>query len=236
MASAADVQAFRQVTKDVTALAYRELLAFWRTLDLSDPVAAVRALEAFLPEVIHAYGEVGASAAADFYDNLREQSPAARRAYSAVMGDAVPIEQIRASTRWAGGPLFQPRADFAEAALAGVIGITDRYVKAAARQTISHNVARDAGARYARVTSGSTCAFCMVLASRGAVYVTEASASEHYHAHCDCVPTPVWAPTDLPDGYDLGGLQQKYEAAKKTTDSGSLKEITAALREQHGIR
>ena len=232
MATPADVARFRQVQKDVVALAYREILAFWRSLDLSDPVAAVRILEEFLPEVIHAYGEVGAAAAADFYDDLREKSPAARRAYSAVMGDAVPLEQVRASTRWAAGPLFEARPDFAEATLARVINVADRFVKDQPRRTISSNVLRDpAEARYARVPSGSsTCAFCLVLASRGAVYASEASASDKYHGHCDCVPTPVWDLSELPE-YDLGRLQEMYRNAEGT----SMKEITASLREQHGI-
>lgn len=231
MATSADVAALRQIQKDVAALAYREILAFWRTLDPSDPIAAVRALEAFLPEVIAAYGEVGAAAAADFYDELRSQSPAARQAYAAVMGDAVPLDQVRASTRWAAGPLFVSRPDFAEATLARVIEVADRFVKAQPRRTIVENVRRDpAGARYARVPSGATtCGFCLTLASRGAVYATEASAGEHYHGHCDCVPTPVWTDSDLPEGYDLEALQRTYRDAKRQTDGGSLKEVTSVL-------
>ena len=42
--------------------------------------------------------------------------------------------------------------------------------------------------RYRRVAVGNTCSFCLMLATRGAVYLTAASAgqSRKYHAACDC--------------------------------------------------
>ena len=42
--------------------------------------------------------------------------------------------------------------------------------------------------RYRRVAVGATCSFCLMLATRGAVYLSAASAgqSRKYHAHCDC--------------------------------------------------
>lgn len=225
MARASEVAAYRQAQKDVVALAYRDLLAFWNTLDPSDPVACVRALEEFLPDLIQAYGEIGASIAADFYDELRAQSPAARAAYATVLGDAVPIEAIRASTRWAVGPLFVPSDTFAEQTLSNVVAMTQRHIQAHGRRTIEANVERDpARARFARVPSGKeTCPFCLVMASRGAVYASEASAggTDKYHDHCDCVPTPVWDDSDLPEGYDPDALADVYRQAKKQSD-GSL--------------
>lgn len=237
MASPAEVSTYRQIQRDVVALAYREVLGFWRTLDHSDPIAAVRALERFLPEVIHAYGEMGAAAAADFYEDLRDQSPAARKAYRAVMGEAIPIEQIRASTRWAVGPLFaDPKP---EKALSNIVSITNRFTRQAGRQTITTNVERDpAVPRYARVPSGdSTCAFCLVLAGRGAVYTSGSDAGHKYHGHCDCEPTPIFPGDAMP--YDHRAFEEKYLAAKRAADSGSLKGedgILRQLRQQEGIR
>ena len=241
MATAADVAAFRQIHRDVTALAYRDLLAFWRTLDPSDPIGTVRALEAFVPDLVQAYGQMGASVAADFYDDLRERSPAVAVAYQAYVGDAIPIEQIAASTRWAAGPLFTPRDDFAEVTLGRVVDITDRLIKQHGRDTVSENVRRDpARPRYARVPTGpDTCAFCLMLAARGPVYATEATASDKYHGHCDCVPTPVWNGDALPEDYPLDRYQDIYLRAKRDSDTGAAKGsdgVLAAMRKQQDIK
>ena len=58
-------------------------------------------------------------------------------------------------------------------------------------ETIIANVGRDRGkgARFARVPTGfETCAFCLMLASRGAVYHSRKAAGEfrHFHRNCDC--------------------------------------------------
>lgn len=226
MARASDVAAYRKAQRDVVALAYDELLAFWRTLDTSDAIATVRALEAFMPELIQAYGEVGAAIAADFYDDLRDRSPRIRTAYRAVMGDAVRVEAVRASTRWAVGPLFGKGAvRTPEQALANVVQVSNRFILGSGRETIMTNVARDpARARYARVPTGSsTCPFCLMLASRGAVYTSGDDAGHKYHGHCDCVPTPMWDGDALPDGYDPSALYDVYAKAVAASPTGELR-------------
>jgi len=47
----------------------------------------------------------------------------------------------------------------------------------------------DRFSRYRRVAMGATCKFCLMLATRGAVYLTAASAGQgrKYHLSCDCV-------------------------------------------------
>lgn len=72
----------------------------------------------------------------------------------------------------------------------------DYETKKAAGETIMQNARRDRrNPRFARVPSGfETCDFCLMLASRGAVYWTAetAGAMNHYHANCDCRLVPVW--------------------------------------------
>lgn len=241
MSTAERVAEFRQAQKDLLALAYRDLVTFWRTVDPTDARSAVLALEAYLPELIQTYGEAGATVAADFYEELRDQSPAARRAYAAILGDAVPAEQIRASARWAADPLFSARPD-ATAALARVVSMTDRYVKASSRNTVTSNIARDpAEARFARVPTGrTTCAFCLLLASRGAVYASKSSAGDDmnkYHSHCDCIATPVWDGDALP--YDREGMLATYKRALRESPTGDLKGadgVLSKIREIEGVR
>ena len=62
-------------------------------------------------------------------------------------------------------------------------------------ETIIANVGRDKdkGARFARVPTGfETCTFCLMLASRGAVYYSRKTAGEwrHFHRNCDCKVVP----------------------------------------------
>ena len=62
-------------------------------------------------------------------------------------------------------------------------------------ETIITNVGRDRdrGAMFARVPTGTeSCAFCLMLASRGAVYHTRKTAGEwrHFHRGCDCKVVP----------------------------------------------
>lgn len=62
-------------------------------------------------------------------------------------------------------------------------------------ETIIANVGRDRdkGAMFALVPTGTeTCTFCLMLASRGAVYHTRKTAGEWRHSHrgCDCKVVP----------------------------------------------
>lgn len=70
--------------------------------------------------------------------------------------------------------------------------------------------------RFARVPQGGeTCRFCLMLASRGAVYLTErkAGAVDHYHANCDCKVVPDWG--DGIEGYDPDEWYDKWKHPEK---------------------
>ena len=70
--------------------------------------------------------------------------------------------------------------------------------------------------RFARVPQGGeTCRFCIMLASRGAVYLTEhkAGAVNHYHANCDCKVVPDFG--DGIEGYDPDEWHDKWKHPEK---------------------
>lgn len=83
--------------------------------------------------------------------------------------------------------------------LAGGAADDERVLKAIANHVITesyhhgnrttkHNAIRN-GLRYARVPGGKSCAFCLMLATRGFVYHSKTSAGDggnHYHVHCHC--------------------------------------------------
>src|SRR5699024_3331789 len=85
---------------------------------------------------------------------------------------------------------------------------------------------------YARVPTGSdTCAFCIMLASRGFVYSSSKAAGElsKFHGDCDCAI--VAEDGVVPEGYDPDELYEKYQNAHV---SGSTKETLSNLRSDLG--
>lgn len=79
-------------------------------------------------------------------------------------------------------------------------------------ETIIANVGRDRdkGAMFARVPTGTeTCTFCLMLASRGAVYHTRKTAGEwrHFHRGCDCKVVPSFE--DDPDAELVQGVKPR---------------------------
>ena len=79
-------------------------------------------------------------------------------------------------------------------------------------ETIMANAKRDRkkGVRFARVTTGhENCVFCLMLASRGAVYYSRKTAGEfkHFHRGCDCKVVPGFE--DDPDAELVEGVRPK---------------------------
>jgi hypothetical protein len=235
MATAAQVEAFRDGLTALLRLARRDLLSVWNSLDYSDAHAVKAVLEDAFPDLVQTYGSTAALLAVDFYDELRGVAPSVAR-FRTVMAEDVNVEQAQAKARWAIGPLFGV-ADPAQALSNLTLG-TDHLVKQFSRDTIARNAAKDPSrAMYARVPGGrDTCAFCLMLASRGAVYGSSSAAGEmnKYHGKCDCVPTPVWSTDDLPEGYDPDALYDQYASVHEA--GMTAKETTAALRQAYDIK
>lgn len=212
MATATAVQDFKRAQSDVVTLAERELRDFFLELDFRNIVACTNALEIFVPALVAEYGEIGAAVAVDFYDELRDASGVVKP-FKAVMADIPEQSRVQASVRWAVGPLFQAESDPAQA-LSNLTEVNDRFVKETARKTIFTSAQKDtARASFARVPSGSkTCEFCLMLASRGAVYANAKKAGENkkFHGHCDCQIIPMWDGDEYPAGYSPDELYDRY--------------------------
>lgn len=221
--------------RDLIVLARSDLKTFWATLDHSHPLAVREAMERFYPDLVLAYGSAAASVAADRYDELRDVADVRAR-FRAVLGDVAPIGQVQASARWAISPLFGTNPN-AAAALVALSGAAQRLIQQPARATIIRSVHADpASPRYARVPSGPhPCAFCLMLASRGAVYLTEESAGKghDYHDDCWCEPEPVWSGQE--PSYDVEELSTAYAKARADAGSSNPKAILSAMRQQQHI-
>lgn len=225
MATLAQVTAFRAAGDQLGAVVAAELEAIWGHLDLSDGRAVSHDLQLILPDLVAEYGDISATLAADYFDEVTADY--GLRAHAATLAPPAPPEQTKAVTRWGLGPLFSAEPQFL-AALAMIQEGMHRLVLQAGRDTIDTNTRRTKLV-YARIPSGrEPCAFCLVLASRGAVYGSrEAAGGDKYHTKCRCVPTPMRADTDMPEGYDLARFQTVYEAHA----GGSLTDVTASIRE-----
>lgn len=221
MPSAADVARQRYIQASVTTAAKRTLATYWAGLDQSHLVAAREQLEEFWPALIDTYGAASAEAAAQWMEQL---------VGAAELPAPMNVDQMNARMRWALGAAFKGNPAQSLSTL-GVVA--DELVKQHGRDTVAVSSAK-AGVRWARVPSGATCAWCLMLASRGAVYGSAASAGDgvRYHGDCDCVPTPIRDSRDLPAGYDPGALDAQYVRARQEADSGSTTKILAALRSQ----
>lgn len=95
-----------------------------------------------------------------------------------------------------------------------------RWVKMAGADTTLHNAIRD-GAECAWVPQGMTCAFCLVLASRGWQRATKKTLknghAEHIHSNCDCQYAVRYNSRTNVEGYDPNAYLSMYRHAEGRT-------------------
>ncbi|MFJ3839466.1 hypothetical protein ACIPY6_28720 [Streptomyces sp. NPDC090054] len=193
----------RMLVRDIRGL--RRLIRPER-LQESVPVwmDAVRAL-------IEQYGAASAVVSADSYGQQREAAQAAGR-YEAEPASGPPAEQVEKSLRWATKDLWDTEAEQEpfEVRLAQAEqraeAVAQKLVADQGRATTRQAVDRDRGAiAYARAAALGGCAFCKLMASRGAVYKNARTAGRDanekftgsasvvkFHDNCHCVIVPVF--------------------------------------------
>jgi hypothetical protein len=81
------------------------------------------------------------------------------------------------------------------------------------RDSIIDSVHKDTQAEaWARVTEPKPCAFCALLATRGAVYKSEKSAEFEAHDHCRCHAQPVFTGVPFEASAQIREFQAFYRA------------------------
>jgi hypothetical protein len=81
--------------------------------------------------------------------------------------------------------------------LVKVMGTVGKLVQLGGRMTITDSVRADPKAKgWMRVTSGSPCAFCAMISSRGPVFKSEKAATFETHDHCSCSAEPYYTGND----------------------------------------
>lgn len=216
-------------------LACKQLDRLWRktTAKTKDPAKLSQLMQQTIPQLVVKYGDVASSAAMEWYRNISGHG------YQPVMADPVDADKVGASVRWAMGAAYSDQED-GESTDSGLAGaqsrlgeVVDRNVRQAGRDTLVSNANRDRRAKgWAIVPSGTACAYCVMLASRGATYTSEDTAESSVHAHCSCEVVPDFG--DGIDGYDPERYYDMYEAAAAQAGvDASPKDIAAEMRRMY---
>lgn len=222
MISAAEFAAYnREVAKigDRAAADVESSVLSWCRSHEGATVAEKReAAKLIMEGFVQGYDDVAAEFAAQWYDHRAEQGGA--RLEQAVTMTTYRPDAVDAVARYQAKKLAKGGdAEFAKAC--GEFARNDAF--RSLNETISANVGRDKekGARFARVPTGfETCTFCLMLASRGAVYHTRKAAGElkRFHRGCDCKIVPGFEDdpdAELVEGVRPKELRERYKLIKQ---------------------
>jgi len=202
---------FEQANNGIADLVEQDLLDFLGALNFERPDAVQTALFEFVPALVSEYGDVAASVAADWYDELRasEGVPGSFRAPLAPSVSAAQVSDRLGYATRASGPLWLGDS----ATLTGFLSMmTNEYALQPGRDTVMQ-AAHSEKAAYARIPEPGACKFCLMLASRGFVYSkSTAGGSKKFHGKCRCNAMPVWDETRarVEFGYDPDALYDLY--------------------------
>ena len=194
------------------------VLAWCRSHEDATVAEKREAAKLIMEGFVQGYDDVAAEFAAQWYDHRAEQGGA--RLDQAVTMTTYRPDSVDAVARYQARKLAKG-GDAAFAKACGEYARNDAF--RSLNETIIANVGRDRdkGARFARVPTGfETCTFCLMLASRGAVYHTRKSAGEfkHFHRRCDCKVVPSFeddADAELVEGVRPKELYERYRAIKQ---------------------
>lgn len=235
-------EAHRLAQVGLVADSLRDVLAVWKLLDPARLDSTFPDYARALIAVLSTRRDQSAAISAAYLRAFRE-AEGATGPFDVALARALSHEQamtsllvtgpvaVKVATR-AGKPIEQA----SQVALVQTLGASARIVQSGGRDTVYDSVSRDQQAYgAARVTSGMPCSFCAMLASRGAVYRDEMSASFEAHDHCTCTSEPVYSTEDwqYPGGDQAQSWRDLYdESTADTTGDGSV----AAFRKAYNSK
>ena len=161
-----------------------------------------------VPGLIDYYALGSSALAVDYYDDERERA-GARRRFSSEPVIVDRGEKIGRMVAWAAEPLFAPEPDKGAVALR-LVPQVQKEISRPFRDTVTTNSNRDpSSVGWRRVTSGTGCKMCRMLADKGAIF-KESTARFAAHGSCHCSAAPVF---DGQDGPEANVMQ--YVASQK---------------------
>ena len=232
MISAAEFAAYNREVAGIGDRAASDVessvLAWCRSHEDATVAEKREAAKLIMEGFVQGYDDVAAEFAAQWYDHRAEQGGA--RLDQAVTMTTYRPDSVDAVARYQAKKLAKG-GDAAFAKACGEFARDDAF--RSLNETIIANVGRDKdkGVRFARVPTGfETCTFCLMLASRGAVYHTRKSAGEfkRFHRRCDCKIVPGFG--DDPDAELVEGVRPKelYERYKQFKEIDEDESLTSA--------
>lgn len=182
------ISQYRAEVDELTRLANLDLAALWG--NVTSGAVARELLADILPELVDVYGAAAATLAADWYDDLRDQFEVAG-SFRAIPAQLPPRSRTDSLAGWAVAQLFSTEPD-RKAALEAAQGGLQRIVADAGRSTVMGSSIADPKATGWQRSASGGCAFCQMLASRGAIY-TSSSVDFGSHDHCRCAAVPAFS-------------------------------------------
>lgn len=221
---------FRIAQALLAAEAVREILALWGTLETGSIKASWPAIRAVVAGMIRDKFGLSSQAAIGYY--LASRAAAGVPGTVAITAAPLPTQALIAATLDSTGPYgllkrlkaAQPLPQAMQNTGVILSGAASRLIQNGARQTILRAVgADDKAVAWMRVTAADPCAFCAMLAGRGATYRTEASAGFKAHSMCRCAASPCFSESEARASKD-NDLRRQWD------------EVTARLSGKDAIR
>lgn len=192
-------EAFRQQQLALRASTLLDLGRLWALFDVSTPGSYDAFVEAAHGLIRLRHGD-SAQLAGAYLRVFRATEGIGGRVPAFARAEAPLLEQVAVVLRATGlaGTVRALRAGktMRQALASGLVqasGATSRLVMAGGQDRVRAFVEADPLAKgWVRVTSGSPCAFCAMLASRGPTYRSERTARFQAHDHCSCAAAPFY--------------------------------------------
>lgn len=236
----AQVDALRSIVSDLQTLTLHDLQQFF-VLHGDEP-DVLDLLQVAFPELLRPYAQAAGLVTSQWYNELAPKSD--YRAAAVNLDDVLPAARLASSVSWAfHAPTrqlvpddFVPRDPVAvkqtvplDVVQKRVAGSAKRMVADVSRHTVISNALLE-DVQWARAAAPGACAFCRMLATRGAVYASKTTALKS-HDHCACMAYPVRDGEWSPPSY-VKQWKQEYKDARDAVGgtSPSMKEILSVMR------
>lgn len=223
-----DIWAYAEQVKAVSGAAREAFDKAVKDIDFDDWATAAEQLRQVIIEIVDYYGLASSELGAQWYEYCRALGIGGEFAATV---EAPESAIVKAAANAEIDKLFAGKVD--EGKLLKLLGdvVTDQ-VSRQSRDTVVRNLGEEPEhgdkVGYCRVPVGDTCAFCIMLASRGFVYSTKRGAlktktGDKYHPNCNCVAVPFHKAETIP-GYsdELRKYEQMYFDADNVRRSGDM--------------
>lgn len=225
MVSRAEANRFMRANNEIARQIKSAISRTWIGLGAMTVEGKRDALLDILPGLVNRYGQTAEAVAAEYFERTT--------GVPATMIDWDFTAQVQGSLRYSIGSAFSGRE--AEA-VAGIAASMTRHALQHGRSTIYQSSRSTPGVRFARAPDAKACDWCRIMASRGAVYLTEETAGgegNSYHDDCGCVPVAIRDGDTLP--YDADALYAEYKDAWDVA-GGTGVQAGAVARAMRAIR